>query len=306
MEKLSIAVSGVNGFVGKHLARELNNNDIRVIGLGMEPLVNPEIKDIVDEYHSVDLSSEWPNTSEVGGIIHLAGLAAVGPSFDNPQKYINLNSSMITNLCEHYIDSDISPRIVLVSSGAIYDPSQPMPINEDSEIGYSSPYAVSKVLNENQATYYRGRGLDIVTARPFNHIGPGQIQGFILPDLLQGVKTAKANSSPLLVGNLDTRRDYTDVRDVARAYRLLATTRNLGNTVYNICSGRSLSGNDILNSLLDKTKTKDLKTEVDKTKIRPNDTTEIYGDSSRLRGDTGWKPEININKTIEDFIESES
>lgn len=306
MEKLSIAVSGVNGFVGKHLARELNNNDIRVIGLGMEPLVNPEIKDIVDEYHSVDLSSEWPNTSEVGGIIHLAGLAAVGPSFDNPQKYINLNSSMITNLCEHYIDSDISPRIVLVSSGAIYDPSQPMPINEDSEIGYSSPYAVSKVLNENQATYYRGRGLDIVTARPFNHIGPGQIQGFILPDLLQGVNTAKVNSSPLLVGNLDTRRDYTDVRDVARAYRLLATTRNLGNTVYNICSGRSLSGNDILNSLLDKTKTKDLKTEVDKTKIRPNDTTEIYGDSSRLRGDTGWKPEININKTIEDFIESES
>jgi len=182
MEKTRIAISGINGFVGHHLAQELVSNGISVIGIGHDKLLSPSLEGIVDEYYSADLIENWPAINNIQGVIHLAGLAAVGPSFDAPQRYINGNSSMVTNLCEYYMAQSNKPRIVIVSSGAIYDSNQPMPINEDGSLGFSSPYAVSKVLTENQAIYYRTRGLDCVVARPFNHIGPGQATGFILPD----------------------------------------------------------------------------------------------------------------------------
>ena len=303
-----IAVTGVNGFVGRHLAAELAGNGIEVVGIGIEEKPDPALDGLLRGYVVADLVEEWPDTGPVGAVIHLAGLAAVGRSFDEPQRYITVNSAIVTNLCEGVLASGSSPRVVLVSSGAIYDGKQMLPLTEESAIAFNSPYTVSKVLNENQAAYYRGRGLDCVIARPFNHIGPGQGPGFLLPDLAAALTLVdepgdKASQNHAIkVGDLTTRRDYTDVRDVARAYRMLATQPHLSHGIYNICSGRSLAGNDILTELLKASGLSCVDTEIDESRRRPNDPAEIVGDNSRLRDDLGWAPQFSIEDTIADYL----
>jgi len=296
-----IVITGINGFVGHHLAKELRDNGHDVIGIGRDETVSEKIKNYINEYHTADLVKEWPALSDVDGIIHLAGLAAVGPSFDNPQTYINANSAMVTNLCEYYMTQDNKPRIVIVSSGAIYDSNQPMPITEESKIGFNSPYAVSKILTENQASYYRGRRLDCIVARPFNHIGPGQGDGFLVPALATGLLKARKAGESLSVGNLKTRRDYTDVRDVAKAYRMLVEAPSLSHSIYNVCSGKSVSGEEMLALIQDAMNIHDIAVEIDQSKIRPNDPMDIYGDSSALQNDSGWSPSIELATTIADY-----
>jgi GDP-4-dehydro-6-deoxy-D-mannose reductase len=302
MSKKRVVVSGINGFVGHHLTRELVKNNVSVIGVGHEPELQPDIKELVDDYYSQDLASSWPDTGEVDGVIHLAGLAAVGPSFDNPQKYIEINSSIVTNLCEYYQQKERRPRIVIISSGAIYSPDQPMPITEDGEIGYTSPYAVSKVLTENQIMYYRQRGLDCVVARPFNHIGPGQAKGFILPDFYDRISSI--TDSTIKVGNVNTRRDYTDVRDIAKAYTKMILAPELKSPIYNVCSGKSLSGQEILEILKSKMGRDSISFEIDRSLVRPTDIPEIVGDSSLLQNEINWHPEIDIDQTVNDFVQS--
>lgn len=348
-----VAVTGVNGFVGRHLAAELAGHAVAVVGIGMDEKPDPALDGLLDEYVVADLVEGWPDIGNVDAVIHLAGLAAVGPSFDEPQHYITVNSSIVTNLCESVLASGSHPRVVMVSSGAIYDGNQQLPLTEESAIAFNSPYAVSKVLNESQAAYYRGRGLDCVIARPFNHIGPGQGPGFLLPDLAAALEpgslvevrrppAAEASkppeeealvsrprpsapqpaasrpsapqpatrrpsapqpaARPLKVGDLTTRRDYTDVRDVARAYRMLATQPHLSHDIYNICSGRSLAGNDILTELLKASGLSPVDTEIDESRRRPNDPADIVGDNSRLREDTGWSPTLSIDETVADFL----
>lgn len=294
-----VVVTGINGFVGKHLARELKNNGIAIIGVSREPEPDPEIAEFLFEYKVADLVQSWPAISSVDAVIHLAGLAAVGPSFEHPQDYINLNSAMLTSIAEHYVSAETKPRLIVVSSGAIYSSDQPMPLKEDSAIGYNSPYAVSKVLVENQCQYYRNRGLDCVVVRPFNHIGPGQLEGFLVPDVIKQLQTG----NQVMVGNIATRRDYTDVRDVARAYSLLATTPNLYHSIYNVCSGMSRSGEEIIDTLKELTGKKDAEVVVDQSLVRPTDALEIYGDASALKADTGWTPEIALEATLKDCVQ---
>lgn len=304
MSTQRIVITGVNGFVGKHLVRELKDYNFEVIGVDRSEVADDSIVDMLSDYVVGDLAVSWPKFEGVTAVIHLAGLAAVGLSFDNPQDYININSAIFTNMAEHFLASGEKPRLVVVSSGAIYDPNQTMPLTEASDIGYTSPYTVSKVLVENQCEYYRSRGLDCIVARPFNHIGPGQRPGFLLPDLYEQILAVKNSNKPLKVGNLKTKRDYTDVRDVVRAYRQLATTESLANYVYNICSEESVSGEKILQLVQELTGTADLVVEIDKSKIRPTDPLDFVGSNTRLKADTGWKPKIKLKKTISDFINS--
>jgi len=293
-----VAITGVNGFVGKHLAREFVNCGIKVIGVGRESDVDAYIADICTTYYSADLATQWPDIEAVDAVIHLAGLAAVGPSFDSPQSYINLNSAMLTHMAEFYLVQDKKPRIVVVSSGAIYNPDQEMPLDETSVTGFTSPYAVSKALVENQCTYYKNRGLDCVVVRPFNHIGPGQLRGFLVPDVITQLKEGDS----VTVGNITTKRDYTDVRDIVRAYRLLATTPQLNHSVYNACSGHSVAGSEIVESIKTIMNKPYATVEIDQTKVRPTDPGDIYGDCSRLISDTGWKPEYSLRQTLADII----
>jgi len=159
---------------------------------------------------------------------------------------------------------------------------------------------------ENLAAYYGSRGLDVVVARPFNHIGPGQKDGFLLPDLVAGAEAAAAEGRALQVGDLSTSRDYTDVRDVARAYRLLLAAE-LGpdfaaDRVFNICSGESRSGDELCDLALAELGLAHLERTVDESRRRPNDPRSITGDNSRVRRTTGWAPERRVEETVRDYV----
>lgn len=303
---LNVVITGVNGFVGKHLVKELAESDIRVSGIGRDSSADSSISHLLTNYVSADLREGWPDLEvTVDAVIHLAGLAAVGPSFDAPQRYLNDNSAMVTNMCEFYLKQDKKPRIIIVSSGAVYDATQTMPIGESGIVTFGSPYAVSKILNENQAAYYTSRGLECVVVRPFNHIGPNQSEGFIVPDLTQKIQNLGSSDGPIVAGNLLSRRDYTDVRDVARAYRLIATSKETPRElIYNVCSGESHSGEEVLAVATRSLGVPLPDVTVDEKLIRPNDAPDIRGDSTRLRSEFDWRPEHTFEQSINDFVRS--
>lgn len=284
-----LIVSGASGFVGGHALRILTEAGYDVI-----PVSAAEF----------DLTEGWPPLDDVAGILHLAGLAAVGPSFDEPQLYLEVNSSMVTHLGESLLALTAAspgrraPRVVVVSSGALYGPSA-TPLTEESRVDLTSPYAVSKALVENQCRYYRNRGLDIVIARPFNHIGPGQGAGFIVPDLAAKLR-ALGPGDELAAGNLDSTRDYTDVRDVVRAYRLLLELPSPEYAVYNVASGVSRTGRELLGALCAALGVE--VSQVTTSSPRKLDPDRISASAARLTAATGWEPSIPFETSIRDFV----
>lgn len=300
-----ILVTGANGFVGHHLVKELNQTGHEVIAIGGRH-GNEELGfSFKGKYLTLDLLNKdevgQVDFSDVAGVVHLAGLAAVGPSFDDPLGYVSANVGMEINLIEAALAQQAKPRFVIISSGALYSPKAPLPLTEKSAVVPSSPYAVSKVGQEQMALYYNLRGIECIIARPFNHIGPGQNFGFIVPELTKQVLDfEQGKATAVKVGNLDAQRDYTDVRDIVRSYRLLLEKGKAGE-IYNICSGRALSGHQILDYILKEVGVK-APIEQDPAKMRPSDSPVLYGSHEKLTKDTGWQPEIPIEATIADII----
>lgn len=306
--KKHILVTGINGFVGKHLAGALVDNGFIVSGIIREKNADPKISGLVQNFITCDLvdsnQTSKLDLSPYQAIINLAGLANVAQSFSQPDLYMKVNVSVLTNICQRVYDQRLQTRVLAISTGAVYDNSQPMPLSEDSKLtAAGSPYAQSKIAMEAEARKFRGQGVDCIIARPFNHIGPGQLPGFLIPDLITRVKNSLKQGQPLIVGNLKTRRDYTDVRNVVKAYIKLATM-DLKHDTYNICSGHSMAGEEILKLILEEMDAKDLKVEIDSSLIRPDDPDEIFGSFERLKFDTGWQPVIPVEKTIEDSVKS--
>ena len=298
----TLAITGANGFVGSHLAALAQEAGHTVIGIGREPSPDDSVARSLDRYLSADLYQTWPLTEEVDAIVHLAGLAAVGPSFREPQRYISINSGIITRMGETLLAEGRRPRIVVVSSGAVYaPPANATPVTESSPVTYTSPYVVAKLLVESQARYYATRGLDTVIVRPFNHIGPGQSHGFLIPDLISAVRDIAEDDS-IAVGNLDTARDFTDVRDVARAYLELAFAPDHEHDVYNVATGSARTGRDALTAIARALGRAVPRTSVDLARLRPNDPPVIIGDSTRLRDEYGWTPTVPWAHSIADRV----
>lgn len=308
-----ILVAGVNGFVGQHVAEQLHARNIDVMGVGNQPELEPSLVAIVDSYVVCDLTD--PNQvatidlKNVDAIINLAGFAKVGESRGQGELYNRVNIGVHSVLYEECLKQRVTPRIIAVSTGAVYDPNQPMPITEDSVLvddSKTNEYVISKKLTEQAVAKFNDRGLHCVIVRPFNHTGPGQLPGFLLPDLYEQIKQAEASDEPIKVGNLKTRRDFTDVRDVAKAYVELALCDEafLQHNIYNICSGKSVEGKEILRLLAEACGIKDIRTEVDPAKIRSNEVMDIYGSHARLAEATGWKPTTSIEQTIKDFVKA--
>lgn len=299
-----VLVTGANGFVGNHLVKELADNGYEVIGIGGaqgSAGQSPYIK----TYLTLDLTdaaeAQKIDFTGVDFVVHLAGLAAVGPSFDSPYQYIATNIGIEINLFETAMAQKIFPRFLIISSGSLYDPKADLPLNELSRVLPNSPYAVSKIGQEQMGHYYNGRGFEVMIARPFNHIGPGQNLGFIVPDLTkQVIDVEKGLATEVMVGNLEAKRDYTDVRDIARAYRLILEKGHAG-AAYNICSGTALSGHEIL-ALILKASGSNPPVNQDPAKMRPSDAPEIFGSHDKLAADTGWEPSIDISTTIKDVV----
>ncbi len=299
-----ILVAGANGFVGAHLVRELYQSGYEVVGLGRQPEPSPAVSDQLHRYIQCDLTDKDAvsalNIEGIDGVINLAGIASVGSSFGQEDFYNKVNVESQTNLLDLIKLKDKKIRIICVSSGATYDPSQTVPLSESSRqvtVSNSSPYAFSKVLMEEHLQHYITAGMDIIIARPFNHTGPGQTKGFIVPDLI----SQALSEDKILIGPKNTQRDYTDVRDVVKAYRLLLKNGSSG--VYNICSGTPTSRDELLQLILEGTQTNPTIT-VDPSLGRANDPEIIYGDHQKLTDDTGWQTTIPLRQTIIDTISS--
>ena len=305
--KQEIVITGVNGFVGEHLARQLQESSYLVRGVGRELMANDRVAPYLNSYQTADLLNKGQVESLIlknaKAIIHLAGLASVADSFNKPELYKSGNAEMTDNLLTAAEDQGFTGRVVAVSTGALYDPNQPMPLNEDSKTAESSPYAVGKLRAEVVIKQHKANGLDVVIARPFNHIGPGQGSGFLVADLYDQLLTAKqTGSSNILVGNLATKRDYTDVRDIVTAYEKLATTGPLTHDMYNISSGMSVSGFEILKYLQKAMNLESIEPKVDQSRFRPSDAMDIIGDASRLKDELKWEILSTAEKAINDFV----
>lgn len=308
---MKVLVTGVNGFVGHHTATQLHELGHIVIGASNQHAVEADLSEIIATYYSVDLTDETQVASidltDINAIINLAGFAKVGASAGQGDLYNRVNIGVHTVLYQECLSQGVQPQIVAVSTGAVYDPEQPLPITEESKLiddDKTNEYVVSKKLMEQEVLAFKDRGLSPIIVRPFNHTGPGQLPGFLLPDLAEQIVEAHKTDIPLLTGNIETKRDFTDVRDVARAYVLLATTprSSLQHDIYNICSGKSVAGKEILKLLTEAYGFNDIKTEVDPKRLRKNDVMDIYGSSDRLQEDTGWMPKYDIDQTITDFV----
>lgn len=307
-----IIVTGVNGFVGHHVATRLNDKNYQVIGIGNQQSLDADLVGIVDQYIYCDLTNaeEVKNIdlSDIIAIINLAGFAKIGSvPEDQNNLYDIVNIGVHSTIYEECINQNASPRIIAVSTGAVYDPNQQLPLTEDAKLAEdykSNPYIISKKKAENVVFNYAKRGLKCIVVRPFNHSGLGQLPGFLLPDLSEQIETAVQEDKPLQVGNLDTKRDFTDVRDVADAYIELATCpeEKLKHQVYNICTGVSISGRQLLKMLEETYGVGDIPTEVDLTRIRKNEILDIYGSRDLITQDIGWEPKISVKQMVEDFV----
>ena len=302
MTARTLVVTGANGFVGTHVAALAVESGAEVWAVAREDEPRAELASYASRYYQADLADEWPVPEGATAVVHLAGLAAVGASFDQPQRYLTVNSAIMTTMSEALRTAATRPRVVVVSTGAVYAPPlDGEAVSESDRLVPGSPYAVAKILVETQATYYARRGLDTVVARPFNHIGPGQGPGFVVPDLTAALE-GLTPGSPMLVGNLDAARDFTDVRDVARAYLELAFAPTHRHSLYNVASGEAHSALEILGEIARGLGREVPSLEIDASRLRPDDPARIVGSAARLRDEFGWLPRIDWRRSVGDFL----
>jgi len=295
-------VTGGGGFAGYYLVEELLRQKHTVLSVGNSnaPADHQKLYKKIDLLEPQAVQSQI-NFKDFDVIFHLAGLTNPAESFQKPIEYFNINNDIQINLFEACLSQSAKPKFVIISSALVYDAKSPLPLTENTPVVPTSPYAASKLGQELLANYYGFRGFEVVTARSFNHIGPGQAPGFITSDFAKQIAAAEKDpQATIKVGNLEAERDYSDVRDIARAYVLLADKGKPGE-IYNVCSGSSVSAKEILDQLL-KLANRQINTEPNPELMRPSDNPKIYGDNSKLKQTTGWQPQISLAQTLKETL----
>lgn len=305
-------ITGIGGFAGSHLADYLlAETDWQVVGCVLNDSDTPAHLRGQVTCHAVDLRDQeavYRLLDDVAPavIFHLAALAKVGDSWRNPWPVLRNNIQAQLNLLQGLVELNAAPRVMIVGSNEEYGlvRSQELPLSEESPLRPHSPYGVSKVTQDMLGLqYYLSHQLPVIRVRPFNHIGPRQAPGFVVPDFARQIAAAEAGQRPpcIQVGNLDARRDFTDVRDMVRAY-YLAVAQGVPGDVYNIGSGRSHAIREVLDVLLSHSRV-EISVETDPARLRPSDVPVVRCDASKFRGLTGWEPTISFETTLRDVLD---
>ncbi len=307
-------VTGISGFVGGHLTEHLLASGDLVVGLSASGRWPEDLAHLAAEarIEPCDLAAITPDAmtelivrKRPEAIYHLAAQANPQASFADPKATWALNLGGTLTLLEAVKASGLKPRVVVVGSGVCYgNPSaDQMPVSELCPMRPNNPYSASKGAADLLAVqHYLAHGTDVVMARPFNHAGPRQSSTYVLGALARQVAEVEAGLKPRVeVGNLDIVRDFTDVRDVVRAYRLLSTKGEPGE-IYNLGSGRGTKLADAL-EILRGLASVPIEVFVDPARVRPVDQPLLVADASKLRAATGWEPLHSIESTLADMLE---
>lgn len=309
---MRILITGAGGFVGGHLVDLL----LTLPELSLHAAVfnppgeNPRLDGRLVTQHVVDLRDPDAvraliEAARPDRVVHLAALAQVGASFRDPWQTLENNIRIQLNLQEAILRSGLQTRILIVSSSEIYGAARGAsgPIDESYPFAPASPYSVSKVTQDMLGLqYHLAHGMDIIRARPFNHIGPSQRSGFVAADFASQIAAVEAGrqEAVMWVGNLAAERDFTDVRDVVRAYWLLLE-RGTPGEAYNVCSGTARSIQALLDTLLSFSSA-EIEVRQDPARMRPSDVPRHVGDASKLRAATGWQPTIPFERSLLDIL----
>lgn len=285
-------MTGATGFVGAHLMAHLAESGDDVVGFaGDLDVTEPDavlaaVKDAVPDV-----------------VYHLAGISHIGDSWDAPAHVFRVNAEGTLNVLRAASAAGVG-RVIVVGSADEYGIVGPedLPLREEAALRPATPYAASKVAAEYLALQaFLGDGLGAIRVRAFNHTGPGQADRFVVPALARRIVDADRGGAPtLLLGALDPVRDFTDARDVVRAYRLLAELGEPG-AVYNVCSGIGVSVAEIVERFLAVAGV-ELAVEIDPDLVRPIEIPMLVGDNTRLREATGWAPAIDLDQTLADVL----
>lgn len=281
-------ITGGTGFAGRHLAAHCAERGDDVVVLARSEGV--DLRDAAQTAGAVAAAAP-------AVVYHLAAQAHVGRSWEDPATTLRDNVGMAANVFEAVRAGAPDAAVVFVSSGEVYGRPSELPVTEASPLRPQNPYAVSKAATDLLARFYAdAHGLRVVIARAFNHSGPGQEPIYAIANFARQI----AAGPHVVTGNPDTRRDYTDVRDVVRAYRLLATGGEPGEA-YNVCSGATRSARELVALLAEQDGVvADL--EVDPALVRAHEVMEVRGSADKLRAATGWEPRIPLADTLRDTV----
>ena len=286
-------VTGAGGFVGPYLTAHL-----RACG-----------DNVIETDHDLDVTDgeivrKAFAASKPDAVYHLAAASHVGSSWSAPVDVTRINAEGTLNVLLAAVEASV-PRVLVIGSAEEYGRIAPedLPVAETAPLRPVSPYGASKAAAEMLASHaFRGRGLGVVCVRAFNHLGPGQSDALVASSIAKQVAVAeRAGGGTVLTGDLSPRRDFTDVRDVVRAYRLLVERGEPGES-YNVCSGRDVSIQEIADALA-ASSTVPVTFEIEPSRLRPVEIPVVRGDNTKLCRATGWMPEISLSRTLADILD---
>lgn len=297
---MRVLITGAAGFAGGHLARHLAAAGHELVGVGRSPESPMDFDYVTLDLLDADAVRSAFAKVRPDWIAHLAADASVAESWNDPRGTLRNNVESTLNV----LDSTGDAVVLVAGSGEVYGPPQQLPVEETHELRPQNPYAVSKATADMLGGFFAdAHGRHVIRTRAFNHFGPGQTDLYVVAAFARQIAEAEqAGQTEVLVrtGNLEPRRDFTDARDVVRAYGLLLEQAQPG--AYNICSGTSRSAADILAALAQESPL-DVKHETDPARLRKHEVMDIRGSHDKLTGATGWQAEIPFEQTIRDTLD---
>ncbi len=303
-----ILVTGAAGFAGSHLVDFLARDHTPIVAWYRPDGRAPRSRPPSVEWRAVDILNRDAVEAEIDrakpqAVYHCSGAAHIGASWNDARGTFERNVLGTHHLVEALERARAGTRLLIPSSASVYKPS-PSALGEDAELAPANPYALSKLAQELFARQAEEpNGVDLVVARAFNHIGPGQEPTYVASSIARQIALIESGrAQPVLeVGNIDARRDLTDVRDTVRAYRLLVE-HGRPRVPYNVCSGRACSVRELIRALVTMAGIR-VEIRVDPARYRPSDPELVLGDPTRIQTELGWKPEISLTRTLSDLLE---